>query len=135
MAGRQSGFNAATSFATIIVLTLGYVFSLAVTFAFSQRPEWNAFIVSTAFVMLALWLLVPKRGDDGGLDDLGVSAAANRKVVTKTHHYKLKKIRKRSGRMGSNRPPSAEEIREIKESSVMFVPPPAKSRLSESGPA
>ncbi len=130
MAGRQSGneFNAATSFATVIVLTLGYVFSLGVIFAFADKAEWNAFIVSSIYAMLAYWLLVPSRRTVAGSDEMSAISSAHRKIVTKKHHYKLKRIRKSSGRLGSNKPPTAEEIRELKESSVVFVAPPNKPR-------
>lgn len=130
MAGRQSGFNAATSFATMVVLVLGVVFTLGIVFAFSEKPEWPAFGICCFFAVMTYWLFSPRGSGNAGMDEMSAISAANRKVITRTHHYKLKKVRKREDKAGSQQPPTAESIREMKESSVVFVAPARKPRTS-----
>ncbi len=130
MSGRQhnkNGFDVAASFATMMVLTMGFVFSLALIFAFSKQAEFSAAWLTFFYVALTCWLFIPRERSAAAGDDLKLISSANKTVITKKHHYKLKKIRSRNGRMGQNQPPTAEKIREIKQTGVVFVPPTSRS--------
>jgi len=135
---RDSGRDAVSWLATAFVVFLGLSGCGFVILVFANEPRQPVLVISGTFLALAIlfWVLREKPKQTVADEEakwLGIFAKPKRTLVYKLTRHKPPKI----VQFGINQPPTAEQIREIKELSdgmKNWVPPPATPTPVRNGP-
>lgn len=102
----------ASTFATTVVIALGFLLCLGIIITNQGDYRHLIGLVGT-FFCLGLLLNSLRKKDDDAVSDLEFQQR-QQQMHTETHQYKLKRSRVRKGRYGTNKPPTAEQVRELK---------------------
>lgn len=118
MSGRnEAGQQAATLLATTFVVFLGLLFCTAIIFAFSQQPAIPIAVIVSTFTGVMLLASALRSGDSTHTEEkLGVwQYLTSGRTREKVHIKVAYKRGRRSREFGTNEPPTAESVREIRE--------------------
>jgi hypothetical protein len=120
---RDHGRYAAGLFASTVVMTggLGVCLSIAFLFASDTWIPWAAIGSGVAFLCLMIWLLTEsplRRAKDSNL-----YTAQKQQAAEYVESFRPRR-RRRQGHVefGTNKPPSADDLRQIKEDSNVWYP-------------
>jgi len=120
---RDHGRFAAGLFAATVVMTGGLGVCLMITFLFASDTwiPWAAIGCGFVFVCLTLWLLTdsPQRR----AKDTNLYTVRKEQVDEYVESFRPRRRRRRGHvEFGSNKPPSADDLRQIKEDSNVWFP-------------
>jgi hypothetical protein len=126
--GHDAGRNATALMATCYVFTCGIAVCAFISLAFSQNPVQPILLASgiSAAMLSLLWLLRDRR-ENRWLEG-GHAWLLRRRPDEETLQYRPRLLRPVVREFGTNRPPTAAEIRELAQNTNTWVPSAGSSR-------
>jgi hypothetical protein len=133
---RQRSRDAASLLATVVIVTTGFGFTMGVVAIFSKNSEILIPLLAGSYVLLILSLIGMRHAPESHMSDLELIERVHKKKVIKTeHHYRFGKIVTKEQQENTPLPPTAEKIREIKESANTWTIKKSRDSRDDDSPS